>query len=315
MSDYGSRLESYTDDYYFLTNLTRADIRQADRKATLNDITTYIYQSLIDFQGKWIVSDRSEWIIAMPNARYLSVNDSIKNLSTGEYYIITDIIDESTNLIKISGTTAPSRLNRLELSENRMVNFVSDYSEEYKDKPTSEWVDTITFRVNRREPGTIGKHPFDPPSEIKPRVRQELVDPDYRDCHIQVLGQWFDNLLQFDCWSRTNNRADDLIAWFEDFMFKYIWVWKKNGVNEILYWMRREDEAVRKWRNDLAVRSVIYYFKTEKITIIREHDLKQIDLYLELANAVPSGFLGVGYTELPPSGKTEILDDGLTAYV
>ena len=93
-------------------------------------------------------------------------------------------------------------------------------------------------------------------------------------------------------------------------MYKYVWVWKKNGVNEILYWMRTQDEEISKWRNDLAVRSVIYYFRTEKIVTVREHDLKQIDLYLELSNTVPSGFYGAGYDEIAASGLTEVLDLG-----
>ena len=290
-------------------------MRKSDRNASILDITTYIYQSLIDFQGKWTATDRGDWYINMPNARYLTAGDIIKNITTGERYTIYEVLNTDTKLIKLSGTTAPATDDILELTDNNMVNFVSGYSKEHKDKAVKTWVDTITFMVRRKEPGTIGKHPFDPPTEIKPRVREYIVDPDYDDCHVMVLGQWFDNLLQFDCWAKTNNRADDLIEWFEDFMYKYTWVWKKNGVNEILYWMRNKDEEVSKWRNDLSVRTVIYYFKTEKIVTIREHDFKQLDLYLEVSNAVPSGFYGVGYTTLPPSGKTETLDDGFTAYV
>lgn len=315
MAKLGKPIESYTDSTYFTTNPTRADMRQSDRSASIDDITTYIYQSLLDFQGKWSTSDMSEWVITMPNARYLAIGDSIKNMTTGEFYTISEIINKKSKTIKINGTTAPIDGQVLGLHKNNVINFVSDYSSEYKEKPINDWRDTVTYRITRKEPGTIGKHPFDPPTEIKPRVRQYITDPDYPDAHIKILGQWFDVLIQFDCWAKTNNRADDLISWFEDFMFKYIWVWKKNGVNEILYWMRTQDEWVRQWRNDLSTRSVLYYFKIETITTIREHDFKQLDLYLELANILPSGFYGVGYNELPPSGKTEILDDSFTVYL
>ena len=314
MADETKKLESYSDSNFFATNPTRADMRQSDRNASLLDITRYIYQSLIDFQGKWETSDRSVWIIRMPNARYLSVGDTVKNISLGQVYRIAEIVDKDDNVIRLSGIVAPSAGNVLELTQDNIVNFVSDYPSEHKDRPINEWVDTVTFRIKRKEPGTIGKHPFDPPTEIKPRVREYRVDPDNIDCHVQVLGQWYDNLIQFDCWAKTNNRADKLIEWFEDFMYKYTWVWKKNGVNEILYWMRMQDEEVRKWRNDLASRTVLYYFKTEKIVTIKEHDFKQIDLFLELENVVPSGFVGVGYTDIPPSGRTEVLDMGFTDY-
>lgn len=313
MAGINKQLESFTKDPYFLLNPTRGDMRQSDRNASLIQLTTYIYQSLIDFQGKWEASDRTSWIITMTNARYLKAGDRIKNITTGEIYTISKVLDRRSKLIRLStGKVAPATGDVLELANDNMVNFVSGYPLEYKDKIAwDDWVDTITFRIKRKEPGTIGKHPFDPPTEIKPRVREIRVDPDYNDSHITILGQWFDVLIQFDCWSKTNNRSDDLIEWFEDFMYQYVWVWKKNGVNEILYWMRTQDEQVSKWRNDLATRNVLYYFRTEKIVIIREHDFKQIDLYLEMSNTVPSGWIGVaGYDTLPASGRTQVLDLG-----
>ena len=315
MAELGEKLESYSDSTYFLQNPSRDDMRKADRNASLSNVSTYIYQSLIDFQGKWTQSDRSVWIIYMPNARYLSIGDVIKNITTGQIYRISQVISSRDKLIKLSGITAPVLGNILELTGDNVVNFVSGYSKEYKDKPHNKWVDTVTFKIKRREAGTIGKHPFDPPTEIKPRVREYVIDPDYTDCHVMVLGQWFDNLIQFDCWAKTNNRADDLVEWFEDFMYRYTWVWKKNGVNEILYWMRTQDEEVSKWRVDLADRTLIYYFRTEKILTVREHDFKQIDLYLEVLNTLPSGFTGVGYNDLPPSGYNEFMDESFSVLV
>jgi len=317
MADPWKKLESYNEVPYFLENPVRSDMRQSDRNASLNDITTYIYQSLLDFQGKWYATDRGSWTIQMPNARYLSVGDKIRNTSTGQTYLIAEVVDEDQKVIRLNATSAiaPVSGNVLRLEEKNTVNFSSSYSRYYQDKPVEEWRDTIVYRVKRKEPGTIGKHPFDPPTEIKPRIREYRIDPDHTDCHVMILGQWFDNLIQFDCWSKFNNRVDDLVEWFEDFMYKYTWVWKKNGVNEILYWMRTIDEEVSKFRNDLAVRSVLYYFKTEKIVTIREYDFKQIDLYLELENVLPSGFSGVSWgNQAPASGQLEVLDKGFRAY-
>lgn len=318
MAEQGKRLESYTEDPYFILNPAREDMRQSDRSASLNDITTYIYQSLLDYQGKWESTDRGSRVISMPNARYLAVGDKIYNSTIKKMYIIAEVVGDRTNVISLNtqGALPPVSGDRLSLEDKNTVNFVSAYSKYYQDRPVADWRDTIVFRVKRREPGTIGKHPFDPPTEIKPRIREYRVDNEFPDCHIVVMGQWFDNLVQFDVWSKLNNTADSLIEWFEDFMYKYTWVWKKNGVNEILYYMRTIDEEVSKWRNDLAVRSVLYYFRTEKIVIIKEHDLKQIDLYLETENAFPSGFVGVSWgNKVPASGYREVLDNGFRAYV
>lgn len=318
MAEPGKKLESYTEEPYFIFNPEREDMRQADRSANLNDITTYIYQSLIDFQGKWESTDRGAYTIKMPNARYLAVGDKIWNSTIGKMYLIAEIVGDRTNVIRLNvqGSTPPSSGDRLFLEDKNTVNFVSAYSKYYQDRPVVDWRDTIVFRIKRREPGTIGKHPFDPPTEIKPRIREYKADPDHPDCHVVVLGQWFDNLIQFDVWSKLNNSADTLIEWFEDFMYKYTWVWKKNGVNEILYYMRTIDEEASKWRNDLAVRSVLYYFRTEKIVTIKEYDLKQVDLYLELENAVPSGFVGVSWGNVTPaSGYMQVLDKGFRTYI
>ena len=320
MAEPGKKLESYVDNPYLLSTPPADYMRQSDRNASLNQITTYIYQSLLDFQGKWNQSDRGQYYIEFPNARYLAINDKITNLTTNKTYVIAEVLVEAGKggVVRLNsfGASMPVTGDILSLEQKNTVNFESSYSRYYQDRPVEEWRDTVVYRVKRREPGTIGKHPFDPPTEIKPRIREYRVDTDHPGCHVMVMGQWFDNLIQFDCWSKYNNRADELIEWFEDFMYKYTWVWKKNGVNEILYWMRNTDIEVSKWRNDLAVRNVIYYFKTEKIVTIKEYDFKQIDLYLGMDNALPSGFYGVSFGNVvPASGYVEVLDKGFRAYI
>jgi hypothetical protein len=309
MAEPGKKLETYTNDPFFLFNQERDDMRKADRNATLNQITTYIYQSLIDFQGKWNQTDRGSWVIELPNARYLAVGDKITNTTTNKVYLITEVISQPGRggMVRLNNQGAPTLIegDALVLEEKNTVNFESSYSRYYQDKPVSDWRDTIIFRVKRREPGTIGKHPFDPPTEIKPRIREYYPDEKHPGCHVMVMGQWFDNLIQFDCWSKFGNAADSLIEWFEDFMYKYTWVWKKNGVNEILYWMRMVDAESTKFRNDLSVRTVLYYFRSETITTIKEYDLKQIDTFLSVNDVAASG---ITVTGVPASGKMEIED-------
>jgi hypothetical protein len=315
MSAPGEKLETYTNDTFFLFNQERDDMRKSDRNASLNQITTYIYQSLIDFQGKWEPSTRGSNVISFPNARYLAVGDKVTNITDNKAYLITEVLVPAnrggTVRLNLQGAPVPVEGKVLKLEEKNTVNFESSYSRYYQDKPITDWRDTIVFRVKRREPGTIGKHPFDPPTEIKPRIREYYPDTRHPGCHVMVMGQWFDNLIQFDCWSKFGNAADELIEWFEDFMYKYTWVWKKNGVNEILYWMRLVDLESTKFRNDLSVRTVIYYFKTEKIVTINEYDLRQIDTYLSVDNSWldPSGAIGVMFgNKLPASGILDIAD-------
>jgi len=304
MAELNSRLESFDELPSINTN---QDNSRADRVASLDDVTSYIHESITDYQGKWEKSNAHSWAYKFPYARYLSVDDTITKVSSDPnvVYTIAEILDEGTNTVRLSGSTKPVSGDRLELQDSNMVNFISAYPLEHADPRT--WKDTITYKISKREPGTLQAHPFDGRKEIKPRVREYIVDPDEPGYHIKVLGQWFDNIIQFEFWATTANGADSLISWFEDFLYKYTWVWKKNGVQEILYVRRGIDEEITKWRNDLAYRSLWYFFRTEKIVPVREKDFAQLDLSVDLSSefaAEPSGVVLA-------SGITTINDEGL----
>lgn len=138
----------------------------------------------------------------------------------------------------------------------------------------NQFVNTITYQIIRREPATLGDAPFQARKDWKPRYREtKLVTPTEA---IEIKGQWFDNMVQFDCWTRSNKEADDLVEWFEEFMILYTFYFKKYvGVQEMFYYRggrftfgTTEDEAMVRWRNPFKVRSCTYYFRTEKLWFI-----------------------------------------------
>ena len=146
MAEPYNKLESFDDKPLYWT--TDEDNQQADRNASLDDVTTYIYQSLVDYQGKWDRTSISDWTVIFPYARDLRVGNSIKNVSTGEVYTIDSIVDEQQHTVRLSGTTSPQLGERLELADANMVDFVSAYPQVYAEP--QEWRDTITYRVKRR---------------------------------------------------------------------------------------------------------------------------------------------------------------------
>jgi hypothetical protein len=107
--------------------------------------------------------------------------------------------------------------------------------------------------------------------------------PDVSTQSIIVWGQWFDNLVQFDCWSTSNFEANRLIYWFEDFMDLYAPVLINNGVNQLLYWQRQQDQTIERWRDDIDNRTVQYYFRTEKLRLERKPNFRSFDLKLRIA--------------------------------
>jgi hypothetical protein len=129
---------------------------------------------------------------------------------------------------------------------------------------------------------------------------------------IEVYGQWFDNIVQFDCWSTSNPQANMLVTWFEDFMELYIPILKRNGVQEALYWQRQDDKVLQAFRDDIDNRTVQYYFRTEKLRVHRSRNFRNYSVRVRLAarsesliHGEPSGITTVsGVYGVPPYDKS-----------
>jgi len=115
-------------------------------------------------------------------------------------------------------------------------------------------------------------------------ISREEGHPNASTHTITVYGQWFDNIVQYDCWSTSNQEANSLILWFEDFMDLYTRVLKENGVQELLYWQRLEDKVVESWRDDIDNRTIQYYFRTEKLRVEKTRNFRSYYIYLRVAH-------------------------------
>lgn len=153
----------------------------------------------------------------------------------------------------------------------------------------------ITYQTIRSEPGKISTGPpFQGTGvkELKYRVREQLfLDPLFRKDiddpaeklrYFKSEGQWYDNLVQFDLWTKTNYEAEEFIEWFENFLDKYRGMFKELGMQEMLYYRRVRDDSIIKWKNKLTVRSLIYYFRTEKLKITEIRPIKRINVTTNL---------------------------------
>ena len=154
--------------------------------------------------------------------------------------------------------------------------------------PAGGFTDTITYQIIRREPASLKDKPFQSEKEIKPRVR-DIRSTD--DGAVEILGQWYDNLVLFDCWTTSNAEADDLLQWLEDFLFKFTGYFKSIGIQEMLYfrsgrftWGTTEEEAMTRWRNPFKVRSLTYYVRSEKLWYINRYEIEEIIVTLSKDN-------------------------------
>ena len=162
----------------------------------------------------------------------------------------------------------------------------------------------ITYFTIKSEPGSLSGKPFGGTQEIKPRIREQLfLDPLFRKDiddpaenlkYYKTTGQWFDNLVQFDLWTKTNYEAEEFIEWFEDILDRYRGMFKELGMQEMVYYRRVRDDSLMKFENKFSVRSLIYFFRTEKVKVTEIRPIKRINITGRLKHCnylYPSQFL------------------------
>lgn len=162
-------------------------------------------------------------------------------------------------------------------------NYLIPSTPEYKktmENPTELFMDTITYDVTRQEPGSVGgnKQPFGGYKELIPRYREILrADDKSRTYH----GQWFDNLVQFDLWTLTNFEAEDLALWFQRFMIVHRNFFKHMGLSEIHFWWRGRDDISSSIKNNLHLRTLVFFVRTEEISCEDDYNLQELQIKLE----------------------------------
>jgi hypothetical protein len=275
---------------------------QADRSADFVKAMMMIDILLHKWEAHYIPNGVDPRLICMP---YLfkepEQGTTMTNEQTGEIYTVTDTIRHPiTNLweglVRIDAKTPPNRDLAEKLlfqSERARVRFVAEFARSTDtENQTDDEVQidvgpirpTITYSLLRKEPGAIDGQPFGRHKSYKPKLR-EVIRPDtvHPGHTVEIFGQWFDTLVEFNCFTTDNRSADLLIDWFERFMEQHIWVLKLNGVQEILYWQRLRDKAVTKWRQDLISRTLQYFFRIEDLLPKVRKNLSNVDIYINLA--------------------------------
>ena len=156
------------------------------------------------------------------------------------------------------------------------------FTEEYPEKDDNIKGEVITYSLLERRPGTMeratGGSMMNPGNvrQRKKTFRESIVDPEIVGFNIHTYGQWFDNRIEFDIVARNNKTANMRALWFEDFIDSWTWFFEASGVSLLYYEGRGEDKVVSIDNKKRAVRPLIYYVRTEKITVIRENTLRSL---------------------------------------
>ena len=155
----------------------------------------------------------------------------------------------------------------------------------------------ITWGVVRQEPGTVSGPIFRGTQEIRPRHREfiavfseeskkYIVGEDSSSSFsddslykwINVKGQFFDNLVQYNIWSKSNYEVEKLTLWFEDYMNDFTGMFREAGINNLVFNRRVRDDTMIQMKNGYHVRSVLYYVRTERIKLETNVPIKRVNL-------------------------------------
>jgi hypothetical protein len=303
-------LEDATDPFYLNHKYSSNHVHslfprlQAERSASFTDSMLMVDLLMHKFECQYVPNNIDSNLLCFPYLyREPPQGTKMINLTTGEVYIITDTIPNPITkrwegILKISSITPPNPALAEKLafldSTNR-VRFVSEFAPALgTESQTSEeliqdsgpMLPTVTYTMIRKEPGSINGQPFGSRKQYKPMPRETIRSKYEPGRSIEISAQWFDVLVQFECFTTDNLSADLLADWLEEFMRQYTWVLKYNGVQEILFWQRLRDGAVTKWRQDLISRTVQYYFRIEDLLPVVRKDLINIDSSINLAKEI-----------------------------
>ena len=161
----------------------------------------------------------------------------------------------------------------------------------------------ITWGVVRQEPGSLSGTPFRGTQELKPRERELVLifEKDYKSIleqnsdnnfiikndkiykFIKVQGQFMDNLVQYNIWTRSNWEAEELIDWFQRrYMLPYTSMFREAGVNQIHFNRRVRDDTLMQMKNKYHLRSILYYIRTEHIYNETIMPINRIDVDMDV---------------------------------
>jgi hypothetical protein len=301
-----SQFDNFTDRYLevYDPSARALELRyksQAEGTLTLLQTMELIESLMLRYQLVYKVSPTDKNLIFFP---FMFIEpqkgDRILNTKTNETYTVDHIIkdpvkDEWQGLVRLELNNAPVALNGENLilyDEDKYVRFEHAYPTsspntiiannaggELNSPPMKP---SITWFVSVKEPGALDQA-FGPRKELKPRLRDRVKDPVVDGYTVEIYGQWFDNIVQFDAWYVNNKATERLIEWFEQFMRHHQMLLRKYGVSQSFFWKRLADDMKQQWRQPVWERSIQYYFRTEQLEAVYQRDLLKIDVILNTA--------------------------------
>lgn len=123
-------------------------------------------------------------------------------------------------------------------------------------------------------------------NEVKPRLRERIVDEENPGETLLVYGQKFVNYVKFTVYDKIEPNgalvAEELIEEFEDFMIRYTPIFSQLGLNDFVYERRLADDEEAREGEGIVKRSVVYRVTTEKLSQAKVGNLEAVWLNITI---------------------------------
>lgn len=221
--------------------------------------------------------------------------NNIENLLNNNSFLFDDVMPQRKDNCQIPCGGVAKEMQRAKKNASLydfidMVALITDYAlkdfnvefltEEQqniiKDPEISVEKPYITYKVISRKPK----------NEYKPIVREEIIEHDeFGNQRIgNVYGQKFDCIIQFNVMANENRLASVVMERFEELMISYAGYFKEQGVVDLFFKEQVTDSDYDNFRESLSIRNLRYYVEIEKLTVIFNQKISDIDLSGEIKN-------------------------------
>lgn len=135
----------------------------------------------------------------------------------------------------------------------------------------------ITYRIKHRLPHPSFK-------ETKPRIRQTIDHPYRPNEKVELYGQVFQVIVEFNIFSPSDDEADEITVQLEEFINGYKIFFLPQGVKDINFLEQGEDTTYNEYSVPLAKRTIYFDMQFEKVLPRYLNQIDQLAIQASILN-------------------------------
>lgn len=140
-------------------------------------------------------------------------------------------------------------------------------------------------------------------NNVKPRYQESFDSKTNAMVKLSAFTQGFINTVKFSAIHKDPRVAEEIIEAFEDVLLRYGPIFSRLGVQSFQYGRRAADESKTRYGDNLACRTLLYLFTTQKIFFTEISKLEEVYIQVQ---APRRNLLTTDYEDATPSGVIHV---------